>query len=208
MKIAHPVGQAVARELEKAAKATSIDAIYDEVEMTDPGPFALDARIVRPKQSATRHPIMLIGKAPAATEVETGKPLQGPAGQLLRSAAREAGLTIEDCHITHASPWRARKNNNPSPTQMAMSRPLLLREIELVAPRCIIVLGAKATDGLFGEHPTMSEDLHQQTEWNGAPVHIIRSHGFILRHRQLYGAYVSTLKTIIDTNQELLQQAA
>lgn len=209
MKLVHPVGQAVARELEKAAAcATTVDGLYDQVEKIQPGPFVLDARIVRPQQSAARNPVLLLGKTPAATEIATGLPLQGPAGQMLRSAARDAGLDITQCHFTHASPWRARKDNTPSPTQIAMSRPLLLREIELVKPKCIIVLGAKATDGLFGEHPTMSEDLHHKLEWNGTPVHIIRSHGFVLRHRQLYDSYVGTLKYIVDTINEPLQRAA
>lgn len=209
MKIAHPLGQAVLLQLEKAAaSAQNVDDLYDAAAGIDPGPFALDNQMVRPQQTPTRHPLMLVGKTPAATEIQTGLPLQGPAGQMLRNAVRDAGIDLAACHYTHASPWRARKDNTPSPTQIAMSRPLLMREIELVEPRCIIILGAKAADGMFEEHPTMSEDLHYQSMWHGKPVHIIRSHGFILRHRQHYDSYVDTWKDIVKSIGEPLKHAA
>lgn len=92
--------------------------------------------------------IMILGKAPAGTETETRVPFSGPMGQVLREEAAAAGVDIETAWITCACPWKA-KNNNPNATLVAISRPFLFREIELVKPKVIVCLGQKADEALI-----------------------------------------------------------
>lgn len=176
-----------------AAQCTTIAELYDAMETLDPGQLVKDRRIVRSEPARIKNPIMIMGKTPAATEIENGRFFQGPAGQVLRRALKDAGEEIENYHLIHASAWRARKDNLPTATQLAISRPFTLREIELVQPRRIIVLGAKASDTLFGEHPDMVEDLEQVMDFGGIEVVITRNHGLINRQPKLYPAFVETL---------------
>ena len=90
---------------------------------------------------------MLLGKSPAWTESETRIPFCGPAGQVLRSEMAAQGRDVEECCISCASPWKAKKNN-PNATLLAISRPFLMREIEIVRPRIIMALGQKADEAL------------------------------------------------------------
>lgn len=98
---------------------------------------------------ASRNPVMILGKSPAGTEVETRVPFSGPMGRILREEMEIAGYDLEACWITGATPWRARKDNTPNATQLAISRPFLMREIQLVQPSVIIALGQKAHEGLY-----------------------------------------------------------
>jgi len=98
---------------------------------------------------AGANPVMILGKSPAATESGTGVPFSGPAGQVLREEMATAGYDLEACWITGATPWRARKDNTPNATQLAISRPFLMREIKLVRPDVIVALGQKAHEALF-----------------------------------------------------------
>lgn len=99
--------------------------------------------------------IMILGKAPASTETETRVPFSGPMGQVLREEANFAGLDIETAWITCACPWKA-KDNNPNATLLAISRPFLFREIDLVKPKVIISLGQKADEQLLQKKRNVS----------------------------------------------------
>lgn len=143
---------------------------------------------------APANPLMLLGKSPAANETRLGLPYQGQAAQVLRKAIEEAGFDIEDTHQTHATYWRPPKDNLPNATQIAFSRPFITREIEIVRPRRIVALGAKAADSMFGDHPEMDEDAAIELEWNGIPVTILRNHGFISRFPRARPSFVEGLR--------------
>jgi DNA polymerase len=101
-------------------------------------------------------PVMLLGKSPAWTEHDTGVPFCGPAGQVLRSEMQTQGHDVEECWIGCASPWKAKKNN-PNATLLAIARPFLMREIEIVRPRIIMALGQKADEALTQKSQKVTE---------------------------------------------------
>lgn len=132
-------------------------------------------------------PVMILGKAPAGTETETRVPFSGPAGIVLREEMAIAGLDIEACWITCATPWRARKDNTPNATQIAISRPFLYREIELVRPSVIVALGDKATEALFQDHAYSVEitgtEMTLDLDGLKVPVLISMNHAFVMYAR-------------------------
>ena len=159
----------------------------------DPGAVVKDRRLVISEPTTEKNPIMLVGKTPAATEIERGRFFQGPAGQVLRRAFEDAGQDLARYHLMHASAFRPRKDNTPTSTQLAISRPFSLREIELVKPQRIIALGATVSDTLFGDHPEMVDDLEKVMDLNGIEVVVIRNHGLINRQPKLYPGFVETI---------------
>jgi DNA polymerase len=87
---------------------------------------------------------MLIGEAPGRDEDLQGKPFVGRAGQLLDKMLAAIGLTEADVHITNIVYWRPPGNRTPTPQEAQVCRPFLERQIELVAPEFIVLLGGAA----------------------------------------------------------------
>jgi DNA polymerase len=94
--------------------------------------------------------VMLVGEAPGAKEDETGRPFVGRSGQLLATLLEEIGLTREDVFITSILKSRPPKNRPPTRFEVNICRPYLERQIELVNPRIIVLLGGVAISSLIG----------------------------------------------------------
>ena len=97
-----------------------------------------------------RSRLMLIGEAPGRDEDLSGVPFVGPAGQLLDRMLAAIGLTERDVHITNSVYWRPPGNRTPSPQETQACRPFLDRQIELVAPEIIVLLGGAAANTVLG----------------------------------------------------------
>jgi DNA polymerase len=88
--------------------------------------------------------LMLIGEAPGREEDLEGKPFVGRAGQLLDKMLAAAGLEERDVHITNIVYWRPPGNRTPTPQEAQVCRPFLERQVELVAPDLVVLLGGAA----------------------------------------------------------------
>jgi uracil-DNA glycosylase len=88
--------------------------------------------------------LMLIGEAPGREEDLEGKPFVGRAGQLLDKMLTVTGITEQDVHITNIVYWRPPGNRTPTPQEAQVCRPFLERQVELVAPDLIVLLGGAA----------------------------------------------------------------
>jgi uracil-DNA glycosylase len=93
--------------------------------------------------------IMLVGEGPGEQEDLQGKPFVGRAGQLLDRMLASIGLDRTKVYIANMVPWRPPGNRDPSPEEMALCTPFLLRQIELVAPKFLVTLGNVPTKSLF-----------------------------------------------------------
>ena len=71
-------------------------------------------------------------------------PFVGPAGQLLDKMLTAIGLTGDSCHMTNAVYWRPPGNRTPTPQETDVCRPFLERQIALVAPDVLLLLGDTA----------------------------------------------------------------
>jgi len=107
-------------------------------------------------RGARRARLMLIGEAPGREEDLEGKPFVGRAGQLLDKMLAAIGLGEADVHITNIVYWRPPGNRTPTPQEALVCRPFLERQIELVEPELIMLLGGAAakhvlevTDGIM-----------------------------------------------------------
>jgi uracil-DNA glycosylase family 4 len=95
-------------------------------------------------RGATRARVMLIGEAPGRDEDLAGKPFVGPAGQLLDRMLASIGLDETNVHITNIVYWRPPGNRTPTPQEAQACRPFLERQVELVAPELVVLLGGAA----------------------------------------------------------------
>ncbi len=93
--------------------------------------------------------LMFVGEAPGADEDEQGLPFVGRAGQLLTKIIEGIGLRREDVFIGNINRCRPPENRAPAPAESAMCKPFLFREIAVVRPKVIVVLGATAAQNLL-----------------------------------------------------------
>jgi DNA polymerase len=93
--------------------------------------------------------LMFIGEAPGADEDAQGLPFVGRAGQLLTKIIEAMGLDRAEVFIGNINRCRPPGNRAPQPDEVAMCKPFLLREIAVVRPRVIVVLGNTAMQNLL-----------------------------------------------------------
>ncbi len=93
--------------------------------------------------------LMFIGEAPGADEDEQGKPFVGRAGQLLTKIIESIGLSRDEVCIGNINRCRPPGNRKPEPNETAACRPYILREIAVIKPKVIVVLGATAAHNLL-----------------------------------------------------------
>jgi uracil-DNA glycosylase len=94
--------------------------------------------------------VMFIGEAPGRDEDLQGKPFVGRAGKLLDRMLASIGLTEDDVYITNTVYWRPPGNRTPTPQEIEACAPFLKRQIELLKPASIVLLGGAAAKSILG----------------------------------------------------------
>jgi DNA polymerase len=96
-------------------------------------------------------PIMIVGEAPGGEEDAQGLPFVGRAGKLLDRMLATIGLSRqENVYITNLIYWRPPGNRDPSPAEMQICAPFLMRQIELKQPKLLLTVGKFATHAMLG----------------------------------------------------------
>jgi DNA polymerase len=93
--------------------------------------------------------LMVIGEAPGGEEDRAGKPFVGPAGQLLDRMLGSIGLDRRTTRIANVVPWRPPGNRTPTDAEIALCLPFLHRQIALIRPRGLLLLGTVAARALL-----------------------------------------------------------
>ncbi|NMB25791.1 MAG: uracil-DNA glycosylase [Firmicutes bacterium] len=92
--------------------------------------------------------IMFIGEGPGADEDAQGRPFVGAAGRLLDKLIISMDLAREDVFIGNVVKCRPPRNRDPKPDEVKACMPYLARQIELINPDVLVVLGATALKAL------------------------------------------------------------
>lgn len=93
--------------------------------------------------------LMFVGEAPGADEDQKGEPFVGRAGQLLTKIIEAIGFSREDVFIGNINRCRPPGNRQPTLPEADACKPFLLREIAIVRPKVIVVLGNTACQNLL-----------------------------------------------------------
>ncbi len=100
---------------------------------------------------------MILGEQPGDEEDRAGRPFIGPAGRLLDDALAAADLDRTTIYVTNAvkhfhfetrGPRRIHKR--PGPAHIRACAPWLQRELDIVNPRRLLLLGATAGQAMLG----------------------------------------------------------
>lgn len=93
---------------------------------------------------------MFIGEAPGRSEDEKGRPFVGAAGRILDDLLQKAGIERSQVFITNVVKCRPPNNRVPEEDEVAACRPYLDRQIALIRPKVICILGRTAYASLLG----------------------------------------------------------
>lgn len=100
---------------------------------------------------------LFIGEGPGAEEDARGEPFVGPAGKLLDAMLAAIDLQRgEDVYIANAVKCRPPGNRTPEAAEMAACAPFLKRQIALLQPKVIVLLGRAAVHAVLGEEGSLS----------------------------------------------------
>lgn len=99
--------------------------------------------------------IMIVGQAPGRNEDEQRRPFIGMAGKLLSHLLGKAGLKRENVYIASVVQFFPPENRLPTPSEAKLCMPFLSRQIEIVKPRLVVLLGNFATSNVDGSKEVM-----------------------------------------------------
>ncbi|MBC2887115.1 UdgX family uracil-DNA binding protein [Ochrobactrum sp. CM-21-5] len=160
------------------ARACQRCELYKNATQTVFGEGPVDARI------------FFVAEQPGDKEDLGGRPLIGPAGQLFDTCLNEVGISRERCYITnavkhfrHTQRGKRRLHQRPSTSHIEACRWWLQREIELVAPRIIVALGAVAARSLFGKPVKIAETRGHSLKHEDHLIFVTIHPSYLLRLR-------------------------
>jgi DNA polymerase len=114
--------------------------------------------------------LMFIGEAPGADEDMQARPFVGRAGQLLNKIIEAIGLKREDVMIGNVNRCRPPQNRTPTLAEAATCKPFLLREIAIIQPEVIVVLGNTAMKNLLDTKEGITKLRGQFQDYKGIKV--------------------------------------
>ena len=114
--------------------------------------------------------LMFIGEAPGADEDAQGRPFVGRAGQLLDKIIAAIGLRREEVFIGNINRCRPPQNRTPTTEEAAICRPFLKREIAVVRPELIVVMGNTAMKNLLNTKEGITRLRGTFQEYHGVKV--------------------------------------
>src|SRR6266702_3400480 len=105
--------------------------------------------------------IMVIGQAPGHRSIAKGRSFSGPGGTILQKWLEQAGFPPDYLHLhtylsslTRCDPGhnpRGDGDRRPSPSEIALCKPFLDEELQLLQPRAVLLVGTLAIETFFGK---------------------------------------------------------
>lgn len=106
--------------------------------------------IAVPGEGDPAAPLMLIGEAPGQSEDAIGRPFTGPSGRYLDACLAEVGLSRGRLFITSSVKCRPPGNRVPRSDELKTCSRYWRRQLELIDPRYVLLLGRVATRAVLG----------------------------------------------------------
>lgn len=126
---------------------------------------------------------LFIGEAPGADEDRLGEPFVGQAGRLLDAMLAGIGLRRgQNVYIANILKSRPPGNRDPRPEEVAACLPYLERQIELIRPRLIVVLGRIAAQTLLVTDTPIGRLRGQVHRYHGVPMVVTYHPAYLLRN--------------------------
>jgi len=119
--------------------------------------------------------VVFVGEAPTIVEMEAGQAFAGESGELLQKILSAAAINPTDCYFVPVMVWRPEPPTQygkrpPTAREIAFNLPYLRAQIDVVAPRAVVALGAQAFEALHGRTPSITQARGQWFDLGGVPL--------------------------------------
>ena len=162
-----------------------------------------------PGSGSINRKIILIGEAPGKNEDETGSPFVGSAGKILDQALIDARIERKEIYITNVVKCRPPNNRVPTDEEIRIcTSEYLKKEIDIISPKIICILGATALKSLLG--------LKSMTPYRGQTVNRPPLKYFITYHpaatiynnklKQIFFEDIQKLAKIVNTQDQKIDK--
>jgi len=131
--------------------------------------------------------LVFVGEGPGADEDAQGIPFVGRAGQLLtqmiENTAKKEGIPLvrADVYICNVVKCRPPENRTPEPDEMEICGQFLFRQLAVIRPKAICVLGGTAVRALLGRKEGVTRLRGQWQRWRDIPVMVTYHPSYLLR---------------------------
>ncbi|KKJ78046.1 hypothetical protein WH95_04690 [Kiloniella litopenaei] len=125
-----------------ALKKTAINTVFD------PAPSQAD--------------LMIVMGAPRADEDREGKTVAGSNRKLLENMLTAIHLKIEEVYLSSCVFWRPPGDKKPTVNDLACCKPFIDRQIELISPKVLVLMGESTLRGLVDPDASL---LRQRGKW-------------------------------------------
>ena len=138
--------------------------------------------------------VMVVGEAPGFNEDVQGKPFVGAAGKLLDKLLERIGRGRDTVYITNVLKCRPPQNRDPMPNEVESCSPYLARQLALIKPKVILILGRHALERLLPGQGSISR-IHGSLVRRGEVAYVPLYHPAAALHN---GALVADLEHDFD----------
>ncbi len=142
--------------------------------------------------------LLLIGEAPGQEEDLQGKPFVGRSGKLLDKVLGAFSLSRDNIFITNIVKIRPPNNRRPLPTEIAISRDLLLKQIKIIQPTVICTLGSSALEGITSNPVKITLERGVPRDWLGHILIPTLHPAYILRNPKALSQFMSDIEMAIQ----------
>ncbi|WZO99859.1 uracil-DNA glycosylase [Isosphaeraceae bacterium EP7] len=126
--------------------------------------------------------LMFVGEAPGADEDRTGEPFVGRSGALLTDMITKGmGLGRDQVYIANILKSRPPENRNPTPEEVSNCLPFLERQMEIVRPEFLCLLGKTAASTLLQTALPMTRLRGKWHRYRGIPTIVTFHPSYLLR---------------------------
>jgi DNA polymerase len=126
--------------------------------------------------------LMFIGEGPGREEDLQGRPFVGDAGKLLTSLVNRMGFQREEVYIANVVKCRPPMNRDPQEDEVAACLPVLRRQVEIIAPEVIMLLGRVAAQAVLETKIPISKLRGKFTAFQDIPVMPTFHPAYLLRN--------------------------
>ena len=127
--------------------------------------------------------LMFVGEAPGADEDRIGLPFVGRAGQLLTDMITKGmGLRREDVYIANILKCRPPENRDPQLEEIANCLPYLERQIDIIRPEFLCLLGRVAAQTLLETTLSMGRLRGKWYRYRGIATLVTYHPAYLLRN--------------------------
>ncbi len=128
-----------------------LDKIAAKINVCKKCPLWRSRKRAVPGEGPSNAKIMFVGQAPGSEENKSGRPFVGRAGKLLNEVLKKAKIERKKCFITSVIKCFPPKNRLPKKQEVEACKPYLLKQIEIIKPKIIVLLGRLAVKTLLGK---------------------------------------------------------